>query len=130
MDKEQIEKKYLSFDAKTMSRDDIYTMLVEWFDHGLLIIPCLNNTSQNEVEKLSKSRKLSYTPFPKILFVGDSEGNGCFSLFKSLCDSRRILSPLAAKVEKDLRTLYQLHMAAVNGVLKYFKRGNIVLYID
>lgn len=113
-----------------MTRKEIVDLVNEWMDNGTISTTIKMNISTNCADRLSNKKEISYTPISRLIFIGDSENNEKYSLLKSLIDGKRIMSPLVAKAEKNLRTLYQLQKAAMNGVLSRIERDGIVLYID
>lgn len=116
--------------AEKMTRSEICDLLLDWFNRGIIISTDKLGIDKNEIERRSNNRELSYTPLNKVMFLGESSDSENFSLFKTLCDNKRIMVPLVAKVEKSLRTLYQLQKAAKSGDLLRFERDGVILYID
>lgn len=112
------------------TRSEIVSLLNGWFDCGVLSTPEKMRLNNNEIERLSNKKELSYTNVRKLIFVGDSSCDERFALINSLVVSNRIMPPLTAKVVKGIRTLYQLHTAALRGDILRFERDGIILYID
>lgn len=117
-------------DAKDYTRQEVYDLVKNWIDNGKLICSCKQEITNNEKDRKSNKREWSYTRLKRVMFVGDSRGNTDYYLFDKLIREDRIMSPLTAKVKKDLRTLYQLQKAAMNGELLRIERDGIILYID
>lgn len=111
-----------------MTREDIYTILEDWFSSGILV--SRKSYKDADVYHRSNMRELSFTPYQKVIFVGDSEGSDVFDKLKMLYDNKRVMSPLMAKVEKGLRTHHKLKKAVKEGTLMRFEFDDVVLYID
>lgn len=111
-----------------MTREQIHEKLTQWFADGQLTER--HNFKDYEVNEKSGLKELSFTPFPKVLFVGYGAESDVFKELKQLADDKRVMTPLTARVEKDLRTHYQLLKAWKDGTLMRFEHGDVVLYID
>lgn len=112
------------------TREEIYAKLVKWFDIGVFTTTGKVGLTANDIEKLSNSKELSYTPHTKILFVGNSEVSGDYSDFCLLFEEKRLLTPLQAKVKKNARTLYDLKKMVQGGLLMRFEYKGAIIYID
>lgn len=113
-----------------LTREEIHKKLTEWFDSGKLTTTSNIRMSAGEIERMSNRKELSYTPHPKLLFVGSSEESEDYKLFCSLFDNKRLLTPLNAKVHSGSRTIYELHKLAKKGKLMRFDYGGAIIYID
>ena len=112
------------------TRNDIASLLTEWFDKGIFKTVESVGVSSNIIDCMSQKKQLTYTPINKVVFVGDGRGDATYEKFMSLYEEKRILTTLTAKVYKDCRSLYHLHKAAKQGDLLRFKYGKLILYID
>lgn len=111
-----------------MTREQIHEKLTRLFADGVLTEK--RNYKDSDVNEKSNLKELSLTPFSKVLFVGDGTDSDVFAELKRLSDEKRVMSPLTAKVEKNLRTYYQLVKAVKDGTLMRFEYGEVILYID
>lgn len=121
-----MDKEYLI----SLSREAILVKLNEWFGSGLLSTTDLIEKSMNEVERMSNKGEVSYTFIPKVLYTGGEDNEWVLEEFNALCVGCRLLSPLNAKVQKKIKTLYGLHKAVLVGKIDRFKYGGVIIYID
>lgn len=116
--------------TKTMTRHEVADLVNKWFDDGTITTASKLGVSFNHIDRLSNKRELSYTTIKSLLFNGDSRTSPNYAELDKLIQEKRVMSPLTARVKKDLRTLYQLQKAAMNGELLRIERDGIILYID
>lgn len=117
-----------------MDKEDIYNSLVEWFGNGYFTTTTKiksesEDYSNNVIEKRCVKRQMSYTSMPKVLFVGDRTGNPVFQAFQRYCDEKRIMTPLEAKVQLDLPSLYKLHKAVHESKVLRFEHEDAIIYV-
>lgn len=113
-----------------MTREEILSKLTTWFDDGILTTSVKEKLNANEIDKRSNAKELSYTPHSRVLFVGDSNGSPIYDELCNLFNEYRLLTPLQARVKKNLRTLYSIHKAVNRGELMRFERDGAIIYID
>lgn len=113
-----------------LSREQIYDKLEEWFSDNKLTTTGRLRMSAGDIEKLSNKKEVSYTPHPKVLFVGDSCGSEDYETLCDLFASRRLLTALQAKVKTGSRTMYALSNAVKNNTIMRFEHDGAIIYID
>lgn len=113
-----------------MTRYEVCDLINKWFDEGVITTASKMGVTFNEIDRMSKNYEISYTTIKSLLFNGDSRTAPNYAELDKLIQEKRVMSPLTARVKKDLRTLYQLQKAAMNGELLRIERDGIILYID
>ena len=115
-------------EVKEMSREDIINLLDDWFAKGIITTTKKLGLSKNDIDKNSRKRELSYTFIPKLIFVGNSEGNDNFELLSALIN--RIITDLRVRVDKKCRVPYDIYKASMDNTVRRYERNGIIIYID
>lgn len=113
-----------------MTRYEVCELINKWFDEGIITTTSKIGVTFGEIDRMSKNYEVSYTMIKSLLFNGDSRTDPKYAVLDKLIQDKRIMSPLTARVKKDLRTLYQLQKAALKGELMRIERDGVILYID
>lgn len=110
------------------SRDEIHDWLQEQFRNGSLIPR--NICPQHEMMRQFVLRELSPTLLRKVVVKGDTKDNKTLDIVSELISSRRLHDNLSLSVIKDYRSTYYVKKAVIDGKIKRFEYGDVVLYID
>lgn len=118
-----------------ITKEDVFELVSYWLSNDMFTTPTevkkkYGELSFNTVERLCLSRELSFTSIPKLLLVGDRANNEVFNAFQKLCDAKRIMTSLEAKVQLNLPTLHRLHKAVKRGILYRVEFHDAIIYIQ
>lgn len=117
-----------------MTKEQILDLIDEWFKKGIFTTittfkKTVEGASNNTIEKYCNERKLAYTSIKKILYVGDKVGSEDYTLFQQLCNDKRIMDTLEAKIQLDSPTLYGIHKEVGKGNILRYEVEDAILYI-